>query len=71
MSPGGAAVLAAFQQAFARRRGMTEDDRLDAEYERERAREAAILMDRQRRIREKVPGMRAHKPRAGDIDGAY
>lgn len=25
-------------------------------------------MDRQRRIREKVPGMRAHKPRAGDID---
>lgn len=48
---------------------MTEEDLLDAEYEREKERELAIQRDRQRRIKEKVPGMRAHKPRAGDIDG--
>lgn len=69
LSPSEAAVLAMFQNAMARRRGMTEDDMRDAEYEKEKAREAAILRDHQRRIREKVPGMRAHKPRAGDIDG--
>ena len=71
LSPGGAAVLAAFQQAFARRRGMTEQDMADAEYEREKEKEMAIQRDRQRRLKEKVPGMRAHKPRAGDIDGAH
>lgn len=71
LSPGGAAALAMFQNAIARRRGMTEDDMYDAEYEREKAREAAIQRDRQRRIKEKVPGMKATKPRAGDIDGEY
>lgn len=69
LSPSKAAALAMFQHAVARRRGMTEDDMRDAEYEKEKAREAAILRDHQKRIREKVPGMRAHKPRAGDIDG--
>ncbi|GJE87574.1 Sec8 exocyst complex component-specific domain-containing protein [Phanerochaete sordida] len=68
LSPSEAAALAMFQHAMAKRRGMTEEDVADVEYRREKEREAAIQMDRQRRIRAKVPGMRAHKPRAGDID---
>lgn len=69
LSPSEAAALAMFQHSMAKRRGMTEEDVADVEYRREKEREAAIQMDRQRRIRAKVPGMRAHKPRAGDIDG--
>lgn len=66
-----AAAIAAFQNAIARRRGMTQDDYVDEEYERQREREMAIQMDRQKRIKEKVPGRKATKPRAGDIDGKY
>ena len=69
LSPGEAAALAMFQNAIARRRGMTEEDRLDAEYEREKEREAAVQRDRQRRMKEKAYGRKTTKPRAGDIDG--
>ncbi|KAI0347837.1 Sec8 exocyst complex component-specific domain-containing protein [Trametopsis cervina] len=68
ISPSGAAAIAAFQHAFARRRDKAGDEYADTEYERERQREIAIQMDRQKRIREKVPGRRPTKPRAGDID---
>ncbi len=69
VSPQGVAAIAAFQHAIARRRGKAGDEYADAEYEREKQREMAIQMDRQKRIREKVPGRKATKPRAGDIDG--
>ena len=69
VSPQGAAAIAAFQHAMARRRDKARDDYMDSEYEKEKQREIAIQMDRQRRIREKVPGRKATKPRAGDIDG--
>ncbi|KAI0785469.1 Sec8 exocyst complex component-specific domain-containing protein [Irpex lacteus] len=68
VSPQGVAAIAAFQHAIARRRGKAGDEYADAEYEREKQREMAIQMDRQKRIREKVPGRKATKPRAGDID---
>lgn len=69
ISPSGAAAIAAFQSVMAKRRGVTEEDLAQAEYEKEKEREMAIQMDRQRRIRDKVPGRKATKPRAGDIDG--
>ena len=65
ISPAAVAV-AAFQNALARRKGISENDE---EYERQKEKEVAIQMDRQKRIREKAPGMKATKPRAGDIDG--
>lgn len=45
--------------------------REDEEYEKEKEREIAIQKDRQKRIRDKVPGRKATgKHRPGDIDGA-
>lgn len=69
ISPAAAAIAAVFQNAITRRRGMSDADLADEEYGRQREKETAIQMDRQRRIREKVPGMKVTKTRAGDIDG--
>jgi exocyst complex component 4 len=69
VSPRGVEAVLAFQSIIARRRGKAGDDYADVEYEREKQREMAIQMDRQKRIKEKVPGRKATKPRAGDIDG--
>lgn len=71
LSPSEQAALAMFQSVMAKKkRGMTDDDYLEQEYEKEKERELAIQQDRQRRLRERVPGRKATKPRAGDIDGA-
>ncbi|CAL1695106.1 unnamed protein product [Somion occarium] len=65
MSPTSIAAIAAFQRA-GRMRGMTLEDE---EYEREKEKEIAIQKDRQKRIRDKVPGRRTTgKHRPGDID---
>ncbi len=69
VSPTSLAVVAAFQ-SFGRKRGMSIDDMMDAEYEEQKRREIEIQKARQRRIKEKVPGRRATgKAKAGDIDG--
>ena len=69
ISPTSLAAVAAFQ-SFGRKRGMSNDDMMDAEYEEQKRREIEVQKARQKRIREKVPGRRATgKPRAGDIDG--
>ena len=63
--------MAMFQSVMAKKkRGMTDDDYLEQEYEKEKEREMLIQQDRQRRLQERVPGRKATKPRAGDIDGA-
>lgn len=50
-------------------RGMSREDE---EYEREKEREIAIQKDRQKRIRDKVPGRKmTGKHRPGDIDGVF
>ncbi|TFK86165.1 hypothetical protein K466DRAFT_493353 [Polyporus arcularius HHB13444] len=68
VSPTSLAVVAAFQ-SFGRKRGMSIDDMMDAEYEEQKRREIEIQKARQRRIKEKVPGRRATgKAKAGDID---
>lgn len=69
LSPTSLAAVAAFQ-SFGRRRGMSNDDMMDAEYEEQKRREIELLKARQKRIREKVPGRRTTgKAKAGDIDG--
>ncbi|KAI1789788.1 Sec8 exocyst complex component-specific domain-containing protein [Ganoderma leucocontextum] len=68
LSPTSLAAVAAFQ-SFGRRRGMSNDDMMDVEYEEKKRREIELLKARQKRIREKVPGRRtAGKAKAGDID---
>ena len=70
LSPTGLAAIAAFQSLGVRRRGMSTDDMMDAEYEEQKRREIELQKARQRRIREKVPGRRTTgKAKAGDIDG--
>ncbi|TBU63725.1 Sec8 exocyst complex component-specific domain-containing protein [Dichomitus squalens] len=69
LSPTGLAAIAAFQSIAGRRRGMSTDDMMDAEYEEQKRREIEMQKARQRRIKEKVPGRRATgKAKAGDID---
>lgn len=69
ISPTSLAAIAAFQ-AFGRKRGMSNDSVMDAEYEREKAKEAEVQKARQQRLRDRVPGRKAtRKAKAGDIDG--
>ncbi|KAJ3554644.1 hypothetical protein NM688_g3000 [Phlebia brevispora] len=69
LSPSSMAVLAMFQSVMQKkRRGMTDDDYLEAEYEKEKEKELAIQQVRQRRLRERMPGRKATETKAGDID---
>lgn len=69
-SPLAANAIAAFQALMSKKtRGKTDDDYIDEEYERAKRKELAIQKDYQRRLQERVPGRKATKPRAGDIDG--
>lgn len=64
-----AAAVAAFQ-SLGRKRGMSNDSLMDAEYERQREKEMELQKARQQRLRDKVPGRRpTGKAKAGDIDG--
>ncbi|KZT75066.1 hypothetical protein DAEQUDRAFT_742424 [Daedalea quercina L-15889] len=68
ISPSGMAAVFAFQ-ALGRRRGMSNDSIMDAEYERERTKEREAEQARQQRLRDRVPGRKpTGKTRAGDID---
>lgn len=68
-TPALASVMAAFREAGARKRSMT-DGSEDTAYEREKKKEKEKEMMRQERIRERMPGRRATgKAKAGDIDG--
>ncbi|KAI0936742.1 hypothetical protein AcV5_004806 [Taiwanofungus camphoratus] len=63
-----AAAVAAFQ-SLGRKRGMSNDSLMDAEYERQREKEMELQKARQQRLRDKVPGRRpTGKAKAGDID---
>ncbi|OAX44421.1 hypothetical protein K503DRAFT_678876 [Rhizopogon vinicolor AM-OR11-026] len=63
-----ATVMAAFKEAGARKRSMTNGSE-DTAYEREKQREKEKEMMRQERIRERMPGRKATgKAKAGDID---
>ncbi|KAI6047781.1 exocyst complex component sec8 [Pisolithus marmoratus] len=66
-SPALSAVMAAFKDAGARKRGMTDES--NGECERERKAEMERQKSRQERIRERMPGRRpTGKAKAGDID---
>ena len=72
LSPSQEAALAMFRSVMSKKkRELTDDDYLEQEYEKEKERELAIQQDRQRRLRERVPGRQVTKPRAGDIDGVF
>jgi exocyst complex component 4 len=63
-------VVSALTAAGARRRAMTNGSD-DFEYQRERQAEIESEKIRQQRIRDKIPGRKPTRPRAGDIDGMY
>ncbi|KAG1749817.1 Sec8 exocyst complex component-specific domain-containing protein [Suillus paluster] len=67
-TPALASVMAAFREAGARKRAMTNGSE-DIAYEQEKQREKEMEMRRQERIRERMPGRKATgKAKAGDID---
>lgn len=69
ISPSSMAAVVAFQ-ALGKKRGMTSDSMMDAEYEREKAQEREAERARQQRLRDRVPGRKpTGKTKAGDIDG--
>lgn len=68
-TPALATVMAAFREAGARKRSMTNSSE-DAAYEQEKQREKEKEMLRLQRIRERMPNRKATgKAKAGDIDG--
>lgn len=68
-TPALASVMAAFREAGARKRAMTNGSE-DIAYEQEKQREKELEMMRQERIRERMPYRKATgKAKAGDIDG--
>jgi exocyst complex component 4 len=68
-TPALATVMAAFKEAGARKRSMTNGSG-DTAYEQEKQREKEKEMMRQERIRERMPGRKpTGKAKAGDIDG--
>ncbi|KAG2120691.1 Sec8 exocyst complex component-specific domain-containing protein [Suillus discolor] len=67
-TPALASVMAAFREAGARKRAITNGNE-DTAYEQERQREKELEMRRQERIRERMPYRKATgKAKAGDID---
>jgi len=61
--------MAAFKEAAARKRSMTNGSG-DPAYEQEKQKEKEREMMRQQRIRDRMPNRKANgKARAGDIDG--
>ncbi|PCH33923.1 hypothetical protein WOLCODRAFT_135391 [Wolfiporia cocos MD-104 SS10] len=68
LTPTSLAAIAAFQ-AIGRKRGMSNDNMMDAEYEREKRNEREAEKLRQQHIRDRIPGRRTTgKAKAGDID---
>lgn len=68
-TPALASVMAAFREAGARKRAITNGNE-DIAYEQEKQREKELEMRRQERIRERMPYRKATgKAKAGDIDG--
>lgn len=64
-------VLFAFKKAGERKRAMTNGS-VDTEWEQEREREMLAEQNRQKRIKDRVPGRRMNgKAKAGDIDGMF
>lgn len=64
-------VLTAFKKAGERKRAMTNGS-ADTEWEQERERELVAEQNRQKRIKDRIPGRRMNgKAKAGDIDGMF